>query len=395
MAVVQPTKNKVRPELDFLELNQLGFGFYSSPRIMTRILRTVLEKTETMKKDIDSYLDDILVDDSVVSASDIVGHLARYGLIAKEPERVEGGAVLGLQLERDGTVNLVLRKDNEIPKGGVVVEDGAWQRKKDDYPHIIASELNAAIKGGNLALKWRQPEIKIRTDSATVAGWMNSVLTTEKIVRTKGAAEVLVKRRLGINKVDALTRVKKSWLKVKGKHDEKFEVCAAGLLCAKELHGTHHLGVDRSLFLARKVDPNISMEEVRRAVKACIRCQSIDPASSPHSAGELSVRENLRRLAVDVTHHRRGRHLSMVECGPGRFAIWRELKAEIVEEIARVMNEIFLERGSVNEVLLDNSTAFWSEALKDMLDKWNHETLLPGYLSTKRKWNSRTRPSYD
>ncbi|XP_076049715.1 uncharacterized protein LOC143030451 [Oratosquilla oratoria] len=345
MAVVQPTKSKVRPVLDFRELNQfvkchtgddfvdvcsetlrrwrrrrgasavvdlraaylqihvtknlwkyqlvkykgriycltrLGFGLSSAaPRIMTRILKTVLGKTEVMKKGTDSYLDDILVDDSIVSTSSLVEHLARYGLTAKEPEPLEGGAVLGLRLERNGAGTLMFRRGNEIPKvtdemckrelfslcgklvghypiagwlrtacsyikrrmglkdwgekvdedtltmirdvvqrtmhddpvrgqwnvpqqshgvvwcdaisiatgavleiGDVIVEDGAWQRKKDDYHHINVSELDAVIKGINLALKWGLREIEIRTDSATVAGWMNSVLTGEKRVST-------------------------------------------------------------------------------------------------------------------------------------------------------------------------------------------------------------------
>ncbi|XP_076049728.1 uncharacterized protein LOC143030464 [Oratosquilla oratoria] len=242
-------------------------------------------------------------------------------------------------------------------------------------------------------------EIEIRTDSATVAGWMNSVLTAEKRVRTKGAAEVFVKRRLGIlrklidefgkkirvsemlsgmNKADALTKVKKSWQKVKEEHD----MSAAGSLRAKELHGTHHLGVDRSLFLARKVDPNISREEVQWAVRAASDVSQQTPPPRPHSAGELSVGEKWR-LAVNVTHHRQGRYLSMFDCGPGHFAVWQELKAETGEEIARVMSEIFLERDPVDEVLTDNSTAFRSEALKDKLDKWN----------TRRFFRATYRPS--
>ncbi|XP_076056355.1 uncharacterized protein LOC143034304 [Oratosquilla oratoria] len=564
MAVVQPTKRKVRPVLDFRELNQfvkchtgddfvdvcsetlrrwrrkrgasavvdlraaylqihvtkklwkyqlvkykgriycltrLGFGLSSAPRIMTRILRTVLEKTEAMKKGTDSYLDDILVDDGIVSTSNVVEHLARYGLTAKEPEPLEGGAVLGLRLERNAAGTLMFKRGNEIPKvpdemckrelfslcgklmghypiagwlrtacsyikrrvgskdwgekvnedtltmirdvvqrtmhddpvrgqwnapqqshgvvwcdassiatgavleiGNVIVEDGTWQRKKDDYHHINVSELDAVIKGTNLALKWGLREIEIRTDSATVAGWMNSVLTAEKRVRTKGAAEILVKRRLGIlrelidefgmkirvrkvssevNKADALTRVKKSWLKAKEEQEEKLEMCGAGSFRAKELHETHHLGVDRSLFLARKVNPNISREEGRHAVRACARCQFINPAPRPHSAGELCVEENWGRLAIDVTHYQGTRYLSMVDCGPGRFGIWRELKAETGEEIERVMNEIFLERGPVDEVLMDNGTAFRSEALKGTLDKWK----------TRRFFRAAYRPS--
>ncbi|XP_076056330.1 uncharacterized protein LOC143034280 [Oratosquilla oratoria] len=368
---------------------------------MTRILTTVLEKTEAMKKGTDSYLDDILIDDTAVPASDVVEHLARFGLVSKEPEPMEGGTMLGLRLERDGSGNLLFKRGNEIPnvtdemsrreifslcgklvghypiagwlrvacsyikrrsgskdcgdkidegtltmihdvvrrvrhndpvRGlwsapqqgigviwcyassiaisvvleiGAVVEGGTWQRKKDDYHHINVSELNAVVKGVNLALKWGLHEIEIRTDSATVAEWMNSMLTAERRIRMVGAAEVIVKRRLGIlgelidefsvkvivtqvpsgvNKADALTRVKKSWLRVPEEQDEeKVEVCTAGSLCAKELHGTYHLGVDRLLFLARKVYPNITREEVLRAVRACVRCQSIDPAPRPHT----------------------------------------------------------------------------------------------------------------
>ena len=35
----------------------------------------------------------------------------------------------------------------------------------------------------------------------------------------------------------------------------------------------HHLGVDRSLYLARKVDPAVTRQSVQRVVKGCERCQ--------------------------------------------------------------------------------------------------------------------------
>lgn len=37
---------------------------------------------------------------------------------------------------------------------GVIVENVAWLRKKHDYNHIDIAELDATIKGVNLALKW-------------------------------------------------------------------------------------------------------------------------------------------------------------------------------------------------------------------------------------------------
>ena len=43
--------------------------------------------------------------------------------------------------------------------GGVVVEDAAWLRKKDDAGHINVAELDAVLKGINLALKWKLQEM--------------------------------------------------------------------------------------------------------------------------------------------------------------------------------------------------------------------------------------------
>ena len=63
-------------------------------------------------------------------------------------------------------------------------------------------------------------------------------------------------------------------------------------LDSRELHDMHHMGVDRTLFLARKVIPNINREEVRRVVRTCDRCQSIDPAPSVQEAGEIQVSRN-------------------------------------------------------------------------------------------------------
>ena len=40
-----------------------------------------------------------------------------------------------------------------------------------------------------------------------------------------------------------------------------------------ELHYMHHMGVDRTVFLARKLIPNVNREEVRQIVRTCDRCQ--------------------------------------------------------------------------------------------------------------------------
>ena len=86
------------------------------------------------------------------------------------------------------------------------------------------------------------------------------------------------------NKVDVLTRVNRMWPRKPAQ-----DVCAVSV---SELHGQHHFGVDRSLYLSQSVDPNIRREEVEMCVRSCWQCCSIDPAPVRHASGELSVEEN-------------------------------------------------------------------------------------------------------
>ena len=117
----------------------------------------------------------------------------------------------------------------------VVIEEEAWLRKKSDYNYINVAELDATIKGVNLALKWVLKEIEIWTDSVTVRSWIHSLITNEKGDRKKGGRidylapfgdsegnDGWVELKLSVvfvfsdrNKADSLTRVRKRWLKVK------------------------------------------------------------------------------------------------------------------------------------------------------------------------------------
>ena len=172
------------------------------------------------------------------------------------------------------------------------------------------------------------------------------------------------------NKADVLTKVRKTWLRVP-------ELLAEGVAAvnylenpdSRELHDMHHMGVDRTLFLERKVIPNID-REVRQIVRTCDRCQSIDSAPSVHEAGEIQVTKNWERRVVYETHYRNKVYLSMVDCGPGRFAIWKWIREETVEVISTVLEEVFLERRPVTVVLMDNGRAFRSATLKSIPDNW-------------------------
>ena len=81
--------------------------------------------------------------------------------------------------------------------GGVTAEDAAWLRKKNDRAHINVAELDAMMKGINLALKWGLQAVEIKMDLATVALWIKSEGLEDKRIRTKGAAKILIKHQLG------------------------------------------------------------------------------------------------------------------------------------------------------------------------------------------------------
>ncbi|KFD56609.1 hypothetical protein M513_02285, partial [Trichuris suis] len=80
-------------------LTRLGFGLNVAPSIMKAVVDKVLSLAPEVSKGSSAYLDDIFVDESVVSARVVSKHLAQYGLESKSAESVwEGARVLGLQV---------------------------------------------------------------------------------------------------------------------------------------------------------------------------------------------------------------------------------------------------------------------------------------------------------
>ena len=182
---------------------------------------------------------------------------------------------------------------------GTTVEDAAWLRKRDDHNHINVAELEAVLKGVNLTLKWGFTIVYVMTDSAAVYNYVMSVITTEKRVRTKGATEMIIKRRLGTlgnlleefglqiqvalvstekNKADALTRIKKKWLL----KDSADLVCSMAL--ARD-HEMHHLVVDRTLYLASRQDPHVKLEDLRCIIQAVSSVSQLTPHQPPMRLG--------------------------------------------------------------------------------------------------------------
>ena len=96
-------------------LTRLGFGLNSAPRIMTKVLKTVLNQEPMIREATSSYIDDILVDTTKVGSAHVIEHLNKFGLSAKPAFPLDGGTALGLRLSRDPAGTLIFGRNGDIP----------------------------------------------------------------------------------------------------------------------------------------------------------------------------------------------------------------------------------------------------------------------------------------
>ena len=90
---------------------------------MTAIVNKVLSMNEKVRQATDSYIDDIIVNEDIVSAEEVINHLKTYGLEAKPPESINGGRILGLRVRKIGS-KLHWKRDSDIPN----ISDKATKR---------------------------------------------------------------------------------------------------------------------------------------------------------------------------------------------------------------------------------------------------------------------------
>ena len=81
---------------------------------------------------------------------------------------------------------------------GRVVEDASWLRKEADHSHINVAEVEAVGRAVNLTIAWGIKTFTLAIDSLTVVNWMGNTIDARNRVKTIDAAEMLVKRRLGV-----------------------------------------------------------------------------------------------------------------------------------------------------------------------------------------------------
>ena len=271
-----------------------------------------------------------------------------------------------------------------IEFNGEVIEDASCLRKECTN----MTELDAVLKGLYLALVWGMTTMDVMTDSATVHRWIEDGLTGKSRLKTKASNEMLIRRRVDVvmelvkeyglkmtvtlipsarNKADVMTRVPKKWLR---KEDE-MGVVAMNVEDVAEVHRTvGHPGVQRTLYFAKRKDRQATRRSAQQAVKDCVECQSIDPPSVKWRKGSLEVDRVWQRMAIDITHVGTRRFLTMIDCGPSRFAVWREIQSQTSEAVIDKLRQVFYDRGAPEEVLTDNDTAFKSRRFMEFAADW-------------------------
>ena len=75
-------------------LTCLGFGLNVAPQIMRSVVKAVIGQDKTVDGTTFSYVDDIFVNESVRSAVQVKMHLELFGLTCKDPEQLSSSACL-------------------------------------------------------------------------------------------------------------------------------------------------------------------------------------------------------------------------------------------------------------------------------------------------------------
>ncbi|XP_043226962.1 uncharacterized protein LOC122384052 [Amphibalanus amphitrite] len=122
-------------------LTRLGFGLNIAPLVMKAVVRAVLDQDPDIGRAVLPYVDDLLVNEDIVSAERVVAHFAQFGLDCKPPERAASGVrLLGLRVheengqlrwKRDNAMDCIAsRLASDDPARGVWCVDGdevvAW-----------------------------------------------------------------------------------------------------------------------------------------------------------------------------------------------------------------------------------------------------------------------------
>jgi len=146
--------------------------------------------------------------------------------------------------------------------------------------------------------------------------------------------------------------------------------CKSEISDTREHHNVHHMGVEKTIYLLERFGIAADVDEVKRMIKECNKCNSIDPSLKRVTHDSLSIQSNWERLALDHTHYNGITYLSMIDCGPSRFSVWKRVNSESAQDVIAQCQIVFSERGPPREIWVDNGTAFRSSEFKMLCNSW-------------------------
>ena len=234
------------------------------------------------------------------------------------------------------------------------------------------------MKGFNLALQWQGKVLHVKTDAVCVYNWILDTLTRKVRVSTKTASKMLIRRQLRTlkefvkeyaltvdvmlvpltqNIADRLTQVSQWGFEVMKKENEPEPLIGAAHADKLDVsqimaihRGSGHPGVRRTTYFVG--------EFAQKAIRLCEECQSIDPALIQWEKGKLKVNRNWQRLGMGIKHYSTRHFLTLTDCGPSRFSIWKQLVRQDSASVIHQLEVVFFQCGPLHEILTDNDTAF-------------------------------------
>ena len=192
-----------------------------------------------------------------------------------------------------------------LERYGDILKDACWLRLTNDAQHINLAELDAIVKGLNLALQWQARTVHLRTDSVCIYHWLTNILTGRAQVITKAASKMLVRRRLTIlqqliheyglqvnvtfivleqNLADELTWMPKKWLDlIRHRSNSSPLMCTALMvqLTRERIRTIHqrcgHPGIWHTTYFCRRICPPTMKAIVRSIIQTREDCLLIGP----------------------------------------------------------------------------------------------------------------------
>ena len=79
-----------------------------------------------------------------------------------------------------------------------IIKDMCWLQQESDTQHIILMELDAVIRGVNLAVHWNAKFLHLKTYSLFVNWWLTNTLIGKAKVSIKSESKMLIWRHLDI-----------------------------------------------------------------------------------------------------------------------------------------------------------------------------------------------------